>query len=307
MRAHHDRPATPVSAPAAVSSAARPVAEPTTRFAAGHGGVPLALRHHAGERRPFLLVHGLASSAQLWDGVAARLAADGHEVLAVDLRGHGRSADPGVGHDTPTAAADLAALLEAEELIGERAPVVVGQSWGGNVVVELAARHGGPAAVALVDGGWIHLAAAYPDAEACWADLAPPRLGDRSLDELAAALRARHAGWPEASIAGLLACYVERDGLARPRLDRRAHRSILDSLHAIDPATRFGAIEVPALLLVAGADAAAVPPAVGRAIEGLPDVATSWYPGGHHDLHAEQPEAVAGDLTRLAARLEGRP
>ncbi|MFO8074532.1 MAG: alpha/beta hydrolase [Egibacteraceae bacterium] len=304
MAPHRPYLASPAATPVAAHADARPTDGAATRGTAAVDGVTLARRHDPGERRPFLLVHGLASSARLWDVVADRLAAAGHEVLAVDLRGHGRSPDPGVGHDTPTAAADLAALLAAEGLVGGRAPVVAGQSWGGNVVVELAARHGGPAAIVLVDGGWIHLAAAYRDVEACWADLAPPRLGDRSLEELAAGLRASRPGWPEASLAALLTCYVERDGRAFPRLDRGAHRSILDSLYAIDPATRFGAVEVPALLLVAGAEAAAPPPAVARAIDGLPEASVSWYPDGDHDLHAEQPDAVAADLLSLAARLE---
>ncbi|HEY5472951.1 MAG TPA: alpha/beta fold hydrolase, partial [Candidatus Limnocylindrales bacterium] len=39
---------------------------------------------------PFLLVHGLASNARLWDGVARRLTEAGHRSVAVDLRGHGR-------------------------------------------------------------------------------------------------------------------------------------------------------------------------------------------------------------------------
>ena len=44
-----------------------------------------------GEPVPFLLVHGLASNARMWDGVAQRLADAGHPVATVDLRGHGRS------------------------------------------------------------------------------------------------------------------------------------------------------------------------------------------------------------------------
>ena len=56
---------------------------------------------------PFLLVHGLSSNARVWDGVARRLAAAGHEVVAVDLRGHGRSEAPADGYDTDTCADDL--------------------------------------------------------------------------------------------------------------------------------------------------------------------------------------------------------
>ena len=80
------------------------------------GGPRLALRRAAGAGRPFLLVHGLASNARLWDGVSARLAEAGHEVAAVDLRGHGRLEQTTDGYDTATAADDLAALIPRARL-----------------------------------------------------------------------------------------------------------------------------------------------------------------------------------------------
>src|SRR4051794_10148239 len=82
---------------------------------------------------PFLLVHGLASNARLWDGVAQRVADLGHEVATVDLRGHGRSAKPDFGYEVATVADDVARFIESLSL--DR-PIVVGQSWGGNVVVD---------------------------------------------------------------------------------------------------------------------------------------------------------------------------
>src|SRR5215218_824629 len=124
--------------------------------------------------RSFVLVHGLASNARMWDGVAARLAECGHRPLTVDLRGHGRSSKPDAGYEMPTVADDLARLVE---VLGLDRPIVAGQSWGGNVVLELAARH--PDAVGgivCVDGGWLEPCAVFPTWEACLAALAPPRL-----------------------------------------------------------------------------------------------------------------------------------
>ena len=45
----------------------------------------------AATERTWVLTHGLASNARLWDGVARRLAAAGHRVVTVDQRGHGAS------------------------------------------------------------------------------------------------------------------------------------------------------------------------------------------------------------------------
>ncbi|MGA1078563.1 MAG: alpha/beta fold hydrolase, partial [Nitriliruptoraceae bacterium] len=112
---------------------------------------------------PFLLVHGLASNARMWDGVAARLAAAGHAVVAVDQRSHGAS-DASDRLDLATLVEDLVAVAAAAGL--ER-PFAVGQSWGGNVVLELGARR--PDAVrgvAGVDGGLIDLSSRFPDVAA---------------------------------------------------------------------------------------------------------------------------------------------
>ena len=81
-----------------------------------------------GPKRPTLLVHGLASNATLWSGVADSLALDGHPVAAVDLRGHGRSSKPDVGYDFATINSDLLAVLgRLGWVTGE--PVIAGQSW----------------------------------------------------------------------------------------------------------------------------------------------------------------------------------
>src|SRR5204862_1506909 len=67
-------------------------------------GVFLHVRQWPGERRPFLLVHGLSSNARLCDGVAAELSAAAHAAHAVDLRSHGDSDAPPDGYDAATAA-----------------------------------------------------------------------------------------------------------------------------------------------------------------------------------------------------------
>ena len=109
---------------------------------------------------PFLLVHGLASNARMWDGVARELDALGHPVIAIDQRGHGRADKPDDGYDFATLTEDLVAVIDEMDI---DPPIVVGQSWGGNVVLELAARHPDRVrGVVAVDGGTIELSAACP-------------------------------------------------------------------------------------------------------------------------------------------------
>ena len=273
------------------------------------GGPRLALRRAEGARRPFLLVHGLASNALLWEGVAARLADAGHEVVAVDLRGHGRSEQVADGYTTEQCAADLAAVCQQLDLVGARAPVAAGQSWGGNVVVELAARHRSVAALALVDGGWIMLAERFPTLDDCWAALAPPEFDHLTLDELAAQIHRRHPGWPVEGLAGTLANFVERpDGTVAARLTREHHRQIVHSLYVGDPRSLYPHIQVPVLLLPAmsaDADEFRRTP-VQTALDLLPDATVEWYAGADHDLHAEQPDRLTLDLLGLAERVDQR-
>lgn len=269
-------------------------------------GPRLALRRAPGARRPFLLVHGLSSNARVWDGVGRRLAAAGHEVVAVDLRGHGRSEETADGYDTGTCADDLHALTAALGLVGDRAPVAAGQSWGGNVVVSLSARHGTVAGVALVDGGWISLGERFASFDECWAQLAPPAFPPRPLAEVAAMFRGWHPDWPAEGIEGTLGNFrVAADGTARPALAREHHREILRSLWADDVAALLPRVTVPALVAPAVAgDHDERRSAPERALALLPDATASWYVGADHDLHAQHPERLAGDLVALAARVE---
>jgi len=270
-------------------------------------GPRLALRRADGPGRPFLLVHGLSSNSRVWDGVARRLAAAGHEVVAVDQRGHGRSDEPADGYTTDRCADDLLALTEALGLVGDRSPVAVGQSWGGNVVVSLSARHGKVAAVGLVDGGWIALGERYPTFDACWAELAPPVFPPQPIADLAERFREWHPDWPQEGIDGTLGNFrVAADGTARPALSRDHHREILHSLWADDVTQLLPKVTVPTLVAPAVGDSTDDPRRRGpeRALSLLPDAVVSWYVGADHDLHAQHPGRLADDLAALAQRVE---
>ena len=274
------------------------------------GGPRLALRRADGKRRPVLLVHGLASNARTWDGVAARLAAAGHEVVAVDQRGHGHSEQTADGYTTPRCADDLAQLIELLGFTGDRAPVVAGQSWGGNVVVDLAARHGGAAAIALVDGGWIRLSGRFATFDDCWAALAPPRFDVVHVDELTRRLAVGHPDWSDEGLAGTMANFeLLDDGTVRPWLRREHHREIVRSMFEGEPAALFPLIEVPVLLVPVIADPpsevdAAKRAAVAEAESLLMSASIRWYLGADHDVHVQHPQQIADDLLGLVARVE---
>lgn len=93
-------------------------------------GVPIWLSD-TGTGSPLVLVHGWGGDSRAWSG----LSFDGHRVITVDLRGHGRSPVLRRGYRPADYAADLAMLVDRMNL----GPVVaVGHSMGGQIVAELA-------------------------------------------------------------------------------------------------------------------------------------------------------------------------
>jgi pimeloyl-ACP methyl ester carboxylesterase len=263
--------------------------------------------------RPFVLVHGLASNARTWDGVALELARRGHSAWAVDLRGHGGSDKPDKGYDVATVADDvcrLLALLAAGG--GVERPVLVGQSWGGNVVLEATARcPDGISAVVAVDGGTIRLAEEYPEWHACEVALAPPRIAGTPAEAFERWLRTRHPDWPESGITGTLANMERRaDGSVAPWLTRDRHMAILRGLWEHDPGKLYPRVPVPVLLAVARNGRREQARAVRRelgvraALERLPRADVAWFDGADHDIHAQRPVELAD---RMLAFVSGLP
>lgn len=266
--------------------------------------VELRILRWDGRTPGFVLVHGLASNGHLWQGVAEVLSdgGTGHAVTAIDLRGHGKSDAPATGYDTATAAADVAAVVDR---LGLGRPIVAGQSWGGNVVVELAARHPGVVAgLALVDGGWIRLRDSFDTWDDLLAALTPPDLTGRSWAQIEGRMRAAHPDWADWAIGATMANLRELgDGTVRNRLARDHHLSILRSMWDHPISDRFSRVQVPSLLLPTGRRAGAKLEAVERAAAALRGSQVRWYEGADHDVHAQHPLALAADLLALAERV----
>jgi non-heme chloroperoxidase len=69
-----------------------------------------------GTGRPIVLVHGYPLNGNSWERQERVLLAEGYRVITYDRRGFGRSAQPTVGYDYDTFAADLNTLLEHLQL-----------------------------------------------------------------------------------------------------------------------------------------------------------------------------------------------
>ena len=87
-----------------------------------------------GKGPAILFIHGIASSYDTFDPVLANMV-EGHEVVAPDLLGHGRSAKPRGDYSLGAYASGLRDLLEILEI---PAATVVGHSMGGGIAMQFA-------------------------------------------------------------------------------------------------------------------------------------------------------------------------
>ena len=109
----------------------------------GAGGLALYARDYAGSggpaRCPVVCIHGLTRNSADFEEVAPWIAAQGRRVIAVDIRGRGRSErDPDPKRYNPAVyVGDVLALLDAA---GIARAVFIGTSMGGIITMAIAAK-----------------------------------------------------------------------------------------------------------------------------------------------------------------------
>jgi pimeloyl-ACP methyl ester carboxylesterase len=99
-------------------------------------GINLYYEIH-GSGRPTVLIHGGLGAIEMFGPNLSALA-KGRQVIAVDLQGHGRTADIDRPLDVRFMADDVAALIKH---LGVVRPDIVGYSLGGGVALQTAIRH----------------------------------------------------------------------------------------------------------------------------------------------------------------------
>lgn len=254
---------------------------------------------------PFLLVHGLASNKHMYDGVGQALAAAGRRSIAIDQRGHGHSAKPDDGYDLATISADLVEVLPSLSIAKA---VVVGQSWGGNVVIEMGVRYPERlAGIVCIDGGFIRLGSKFATWEDCAATLKPPKLIGTPLATLQGWMRSAHPDWPESSRLGEVASFeVRNDQTIAPWLTFDRHMAILHDLFLHDPAAVYPLLKLPTLMVPAGSKASFTDDkaaAVEQALSALPNGSVHWFHEADHDIHAQFPQELTAVLLDFAKDL----
>lgn len=263
-----------------------------TRIAYLHGGEPGAL--------PLLLLHGWAQSADCWGTDVLDALSAHHHVIALDLRGHGRSGAPQHGYDDPALwAADVAAVLKAAVLNDAAAatpPVVLAWSYGGLVACDYVARGGAAAGLVLV--GAI-------------TGLGRGKAGGRVGPAMRAALPAALSTDPAtalAALAGFSTALAGADDGPRAQaflgacLTTPPHVRAALFARECDNDELLATVEIPALVLHGSADTVVDPRAGEHAAAVLPNAQLSVWDGAGHAPFATDPTRFVAEVTALATR-----
>lgn len=254
-------------------------------------------RSGAGE--PLVLIHGITHRRQAWDTLLPYLERE-HDVIAVDLPGHGESPDVDADFD-----GGLTALVAAiEELVGHlgiERPHVAGNSLGGLIALEMAARGTARSATALSPAGfWSPVGRAYARgvlraASAALQRMTPERL-DRTLASRVgrAALTGAIIAHPGRQDPAVLAADLQ--GLARPR---EGFTTMLAALERWSVPRRAA---VPTMVGWGSRDLLLPRAQIRRLRRALPDAHVVVLPGCGHVAMADDP-ALAAELILGTARL----
>ena len=265
-------------------------------------GLGIRYRRWGEEGRPVVLVHGLASTRRIWDLVAPLIARNSH-VLALDQRGHGDTHKPTGGYDFQTIATDLNGFLDALDI---QHPVLVGHSWGGNVVVQHAVSYPEVAAgLCLIDGGTIEISSmngmTLPVARK---KLAPPDFAGMTTGQLTALIQERDFGYeitPE--IESIILANFESlpNGTVRARFPRSNHMLVIDSMWIHKPSELFSSVRCPVLIMPTRSNRIEKPSEWQAATEIqtigasqlLAKSETVWLEDSVHDVVLQRPSLVA--------------
>lgn len=270
------------------------------------------------ESRRVILLHGLASTARIWELVAPELTRHGLTAFAPEARGHGLTDKPEDDYGFDVFYKDLAAFIEA---IGAEHPLLVGHSWGATIALDYAARRPfgpfAPSGLVLVDGGMTQLNDG-PDAD--WEQvskrLTPPRLAGTTIEAFTAMFRKYNAKWmSDERILQIFLANFEIDEEERifPRLSFENHMKIVRALWEFNTYACYAEVNCPVLMV----PVAPAPPwsswteewivakkrGIAQAQAMIPDLRVHWMENSVHDIPLQRPQELADLIGTFSSSL----
>jgi 3-oxoadipate enol-lactonase len=244
----------------------------------------------AGQGRPIVLCHSLLADSSSFDRIAGALARN-HHVVILDLPGFGGSdrVDDGLEAVADRVAAAIGALALPEP------PVLLGNGFGGFVVLTAAIRHPGIASrLVLADCG-----AAFSE---------PGRAAFRGMSAGAAAHGL--AGIADVAMRRLFspAYQAQHPALIQERrerfltIDLQTFHNACAALASLDLRPALASVTVPALVLVGELDEATPPPMSTELAAGLPDAQLQVLAGCAHVPQLQEPELFMGAVADFIAQ-----
>lgn len=263
-------------------------------------GIDLAFRVR-GDGPAVVLLHGTSANHAVWEPIAVALEAEATTV-AVDQRGHGRSAKPDTGYTAEAFADDVVTVLDG---LGLDRAVIAGHSLGARNAWVAAARHPDRVAgVVCVDyTPWVGHDVL---------DVLRERVaaGDRAFDDesvVRAYLQERYPMLPVDAVARRAAWgyHDPGDGTLRPLADPGAMRQLIDGFHTPwDDA--FRTFTAPARHVRGGMSRIVSEAAWAEARAARPGDAWRSVPDADHYVPEERPDLVADEI-RAALAATNRP
>ena len=234
----------------------------------------------------FLLLHAFPFTGSMWDGVAARLLAEGHDVTAPDLRGFGSAP---LGERTPA----LSVLVDDMVIaLGEQPAVVVGCSMGGYVALGIAARRPDlVSALGLVD-------------TKATADPEPARIHRKRIAELAET----GGDWSAGMVEGLLGETTRRTRAdvvttVEKALSDASPETVAWAQRAMsarsDTRDSLALLTAPIAVIMGEEDTMSPRGEQDLILAAVPHAAWVSVPGAGHLTPLEAPDAVASALVNL--------
>ena len=233
----------------------------------------------AGTGEPVVLLHGLGGCAGDWGPQFDHLAGT-HQVVTLDVRGHGDSDKPDGPYSVPRVAAAVRVVLEHLDATPAH---VVGLSMGGMVAFQLALDspdavrslmivNSGPRSVPKGPRGWLFL-----QLRRIMARLVPPA---KFADKLGPKL------FPDPEHTDVLEAFKRRYA----RNDPRAYREAVEALAGWAVEEQIHTIEAPTLFVSSDQDYTA-PELKQRFADLMPNASLVVIDDAHHAVNLERPDA----------------